>query len=213
LFVHAEHLNYAHGPNEVYHLTIRTAEPDFDIVLGIDQFEAAPGGVTLIPVTAVVRRNFNGPIELSVAGRSGLSGSVTIPAGVPAANAPAGQPIAYLPLNVDEDVAMGAYEFSVQAKAIVDGKDIVRLARVTDIVKQRMANLELPPREMLTSLGLGVTDEPLFVLAAKTPATDVVRGTPATVTLTATRTAGFAEEIALTTINLPANVSVAVKPI
>ncbi len=216
LFIYAEHLNYAHGPNEFYHLTIRTAEPDFDVILGGDQFEAAPGGATLIPVTAVVRRNYTGPIELSVKGRSGLSGSVTIPAGIPAANAPpgqAGQTIAYLPLKVNADVPMGAYEFSVQTKAVVDGKEFMRLANVTDIVKQRMANLELPPREMLTSLGLCLTDKPLFVLAAKMPLPDIVRGAPATVTLAATRAAGFAEEIALSAVNPPANVTIAAKPI
>ncbi|HKA07253.1 MAG TPA: hypothetical protein VKD71_08355, partial [Gemmataceae bacterium] len=70
-----------------------------------------------------------------------------------------------------------------------------------------------PPREMLTSIGIGVTDKPLFSLTAKIANPDVLRGVAANITVTAKRADGFAEEIQLAPIVLPPNVTVAVKPI
>jgi hypothetical protein len=118
-----------------------------------------------------------------------------------------------LPLTAKAGTAMGAYDFRVHAKGSLNGKDYIRLANVTDVVKQSLANLAFPPREMLTALSVAVTDKSLFVLTAKTPIPEIVRGTPANVTITATRAMGFADEIALVAVNLPANVTVAVKPI
>jgi hypothetical protein len=210
LFIHAEHLNYAHGPNEVYHLTVRPGDPDFDVNLGIDRFEVAPGGFTLIPVTSVVRRDYTGPIELSVSGPAGLTGTITIPGG--GAAPPAGQPLAYLPLSARTDLPMGAYDFRVLAKATANGKEVVRPANVTDLVKTRMAGLAFPPRDMLTALSVGVTDKPLFALAAKGPVPEITRGLATNIALTATRM-GVADEITLTPIALPANVTATAKPI
>ena len=85
LFIHAEHLFFAHGPNEFYHITVKTPVPDVDVNLLLDRFDVAPGGMTLIPVTSVVRRDYAGPIELSVVGHAGFTGTVTIPAGFPPA--------------------------------------------------------------------------------------------------------------------------------
>ncbi len=215
LFIHAEHLNYVHGPNEVYHLTVKTAGPDFDVNLGIDRFDAAPGGTTLIPVTGVIRRDYTGPIELTVVGHPGLSGTVLIPPGVPPAAPPPapGQIIAYLPLTAKADVPIGAYSIHVQAKGSVNGTEVIRYAGVGDLVKQSMANLAFPPREMSMALSVGVTDKPKFVLAAKPPVPEVIRGTPANLTIIADRSMGFADEIGLAATNLPANVTVTIKPI
>ena len=215
LFVHAEHLNYAHGPNEVYHLTVKVAEPDFDVNLGIDRFDVTPGGTTLIPVTGIVRRDYAGPIELSIVGHPGLSGTVTIPAGVPAAAPPPapGTIFAYLPLTAKADTPIGALEFRVQAKTAAKEKEVVRLVNVADVVKAGMAGLTFPPREMLTSLAVGITDKPIFLLAGKLATPEVFRGTPATIAITATRATGFTEDITLAAVGLPANVTAVVKPI
>jgi hypothetical protein len=215
LYVHAEHLNFAHGPNEIYHLTVKTPAPDFDIRLLLDRFDVHPGGTTLIPITSVIRRDYPGPIELSVAGNPGFSGTVTIPAGMPPAAPPPqpGQVIAWLPLTAKADLPMGAYELRVLAKGNANGKEFVKLADISDIVRTNMANLGFPPREMLTSMGVGVTDKPVFTLAAKAAAPEAIRGTPANVTVAATRVMGFVEDITLAAYGLPPNVTVAIKPI
>ena len=88
--VACEHLNYAAGPNEVYHLAVTPADPDFAVTLGLDRVDAPAGGVGLLPVTGVARLNgFAGAVELTVVGDD-LSGSLTVPAAVtPSAAAPA----------------------------------------------------------------------------------------------------------------------------
>lgn len=217
LFIHAEHLNYAHGPNEVYHLTVRTAEPDFDVNLGLDRFDVTPGGANLIPITGVVRRDYTGPIELTVTGVPGLSGSTTLAATVGAGPPPKdGTPatvLGYLPLIAKSDLAPGAYAIKVQAKGNANGKEVVRLANVTDLVKQGMAALPFPPREMWTSIGVAVNDKPVFSIAAKGDKLQVVRGTPSNVTVVATRDKDVTGDITLTALALPANVTATVKPI
>ncbi|MCE9534260.1 MAG: hypothetical protein K8T89_24535 [Planctomycetes bacterium] len=215
LFIQAEHGNYAAGPNEVYHLTVKAAEPDFDVVLAVDRFEVVPGGMALIPVTGVVRRDYAGPIELVVTGPAGFSGNVTIPAGVPAATPPkdASPLFAYLPLIAKGDVPVGPYEIRVQSKAKVADKEIVRLARVTDVVKLGMAGLPIPPLEMTSSLVVGVSGPPLFKLEAKPPIPEVKAGPAVNFTIVATRATGFVDEIALSATALPTGITVAVKPI
>jgi hypothetical protein len=211
--IHCEHLNYMFGPTEVYHLSLREAAPDFDVQLQLDRFALAPGETTLIPVAPPARRDFTGPIELTVAGHPGFSGSVTVPnAPPPPPNQPA-PPIAFLPLTCKADMPMGAYDLRVVAKATVNGKEVTKAATVTDVVKAGLGGLPFPPRAMLTSVGVAVTDKPLFALAVKLAHADVIRGLPANVTVTATRSAGFAEEIQLAPVGLPANVTAAVKPI
>ena len=40
--IYAEHLNYAYGPTEVYHLSLREATPDFDVHFALDRFAWPP---------------------------------------------------------------------------------------------------------------------------------------------------------------------------
>jgi len=213
LFIHAEHLNFAHGPNEFYHLTVRPAEPDFEITLAIDRFDVAKGGTTLIPITGIVRRDHAGPIELSIVGHPGFSGNVTIPAGIPPATPAPGTIIAHLPLTATGDVPPGGYELRIRAKASVAGKDIVRFATVTDAVKVGLAALPFPPREVQTSIAVSVNGGSLFVIGAVKPSTDVVRGVATNIPFTVQRSKDSTDVITLTAVGLPANVTATASPI
>ena len=206
----AEHLNYAHGPVELYHLIVEQSEPDFTVNLMLDRFEAAPGGMTLIPVASVIRKDYAGPIELVVQGPAGIEGSLTFTA--PGAATP-GIPVAMIPLNVKPGTALGGHEFRVIARATVNGKVITRQAQVADIVKASLNALAFPPAQMLSSLGVAVTAPAAFTLTTKLVPAEAAKGVPANLTVTATRVAGFAEEIALSSISPPANVTLALKPI
>lgn len=205
----AEHLNYAHGPVEVYHLTVEPSAPDFAVTLLMDRFEAAPGGTAVIPVGVLTRKDYTGPVELSVEG-AGFEGKLTLTGTAPPV---AGVPAGLLPLTVKPGTAPGAYEVRVTATATINGKVVTRHATVTDMVKTSMNGLGFPPRETLTSLGVAVIPAPTFALTMKLATPDVAKGTPANLTVTATRAAGFTEEIALALVGLPANVTLAVKPI
>jgi hypothetical protein len=211
--IYAEHLNYAFGPTEVYHLTVRDSTPEFDVQLQFDRVSLAPGETTLIPVVPPVRKDFTGPITLTVIGHPGFSGTVEVPnAPPPPPNAPA-PPIAYLPITCKGDVPVGAYAIRVLAKATVNGKEMTKPATVTDAIKAGLNGLSFPPRDMLDTIGVAVTDKSLFSLSMKLTNPDMLRGVAANVTVTAKRAEGFAEEIQLSPLVLPANVAIAIKPI
>jgi hypothetical protein len=206
----AEHLNYLHGPTEVYHLTVQPVAPSFEVSLQTDRFTITPGGTSFIPVAAITRKEYTGPIEFNVVGHPGLTGSLTVP-NLPAP--PAGSPIALIPLNCKPDVIAGGYEIRVQLKATINGQQVTEYATVSDIVKAGLSGLSYPPREMLSSLGVAVVAEPQYVLSTKWNAPQVVRGLPATLTVSAKRAAGFVDEIQFAPLVVAPNVTIAVKPI
>src|SRR5207248_2966373 len=60
---------------------------------------------------------------------------------------------------------------------------------------------------------LGVTGRPPFILSVKQDQPEAARGVPASLTVVASRSAGFGEEIALTATGLPPNVAPGLKNI
>ena len=203
VFVRCEHLNFQHGPSEVYHLVVRPAGPDFDATLGADRVAVVPGGTTLLPVSAVNRRDWPGPVEFRVVG-GGFSGTLTL---ADKATFPA-----YLSVTADDTAKPGAYAVRVRASAKIGDREVVRAASVAEPIKAAFGGLTFPPRDSLTSVGVGVLADPPFWLGADAK-TEVAGGQPAKVTVTAKRGGGFADEIALTAVGLPAGVTAAVKPI
>jgi hypothetical protein len=204
-----EHLHYWGGPSESYHLTVAPYEAGFDLSIGLDRWDVPQAGTLSIPILAV-RRDYTGPIELSVTGHPGISGALTIAAGQPPApNVPAGQ----LLVSAKPDVAMGPHMLIVQGKATINGKAVVVRANVAAPVRTALAGLPFPPRQLLDELALAVTPKPPFTLTAKVDTGEALRGTAATVTVTVVRDAGFTEEIALAPGALPPNVAPALKPI
>jgi hypothetical protein len=205
----AEHLNYAFGPNEVYRITIMQPAPDFELALATDRLDIPAGGTALIPIQAITRRDYAGPIEVSVVDNPNLSGSVVVTAAAPPAP---NLPVALLPVTHKAGGKPESYQFRVQAKAVVNGKEVRTYANVQGLVRQNFGNLPFPPRDLFHTVYYAVT-EPPFRLEAKFNPPEGVRTLPASLTVTATRAAGFAEEIGLTVIALPPNVTVAAKPI
>jgi hypothetical protein len=204
-----EHLHLWGGPDEVYRVSVTPLEPSFDLTVALDRYNAEQGGKLSIPILAP-RRDFNGPIEISVLGPKGITGTLAVPAG----NAPPpNQPLGTLVVNVAPDVAVGPYAFQIQGKATINGKTVTKLASVRTIVSQGLANLPLPPKNLLTSIGLAVTERPPLTLAAKLDAASYAPGKPATLTVTATRAPGFTAEIALGTSALPPGVTAMMKNI
>lgn len=209
----AEHQNYLHGPTEVYHLSIREAGPDFDVQVQLDRAIVAPGEATVIPVAPATRREFTGPIEVVVVGPPGFSGSVTVPnAPPPPPNQPA-PPAALLVVRSSADAKVGAAELKIVAKATINGKEAVKPVTASDAIRGSLNGLPFPPRDVLSPLSVGVTDKPAFTVTVKLSTADVIRGVAANVTVTAKRADGFADEIQLAPLPVPANVTVAVKPI
>ncbi len=204
-----EHLHLWGGPDEVYRVSVAPFEPGFDLAVALDRFNVAQGGKLSIPILSP-RRDFGGPIEINVLGPKGVSGQLTIPAGKAP---PANQPISTLVVNVGNEVSVGPYAFQIQGKAVINGKTVAKLASVRTVVSQGLANLPLPPRSTLTSIGLAVTEKPPFALAAILDAASYQPGKPATLTVAAARTPGFTAEIALSAAGLPPGVTAMLKNI
>jgi hypothetical protein len=216
-FVVVEHLNYLYGPNEVYRLTVTPPQPAFELALATDRVAVPQGQAALLPITSLIRRDFGGPIELSVVGPPGLSGSVTVPAGVQAVPQsppaddgrapPPPPPVAQLPIAAASDVAPGAYEVKVIAKAVADGKPVVAFASTEAAVRVQMAGLRHLPPEWLRGVAVGVLPRPPFSLAALWERPEAVAGLRNKLVVVATRDPGFDGEIGLSVEGLPAGVT------
>jgi hypothetical protein len=204
-----ENLIYAGGPEETYRITLIPYEPGFDITLGIDRYDIPAGSVAVMPIQAAVFRDYNGPVEVSVIGHAGLAGQVVLHPAPPVPNQPAG----LLFISAKPDLPPGPYEIAIQAKAVINGKPVITYASAREIVKQNLAGLPYPPPGLGTKVGVAIIEKAPFALVVKFDQPEGLRGVPLGVTLTATRAAGFAEEIAITPVGLPPNVAPALKNI
>ena len=209
LLLHVEHLNYLHGPNEVYHLTIRPPQPSFELILGSGKIEIPKNGSAVLPIQAVVRRDYPGPIEVSVVGHPGLSGSTTITTAAPPAPT---LPLAVLTIQDSGKSALGGSVIHLQAKATINGKEVKSFVDIKAAIQQNMQGLPFPPRDHATDIAAAIIDPP-FRVTAKYATPEGARGTPINLIVTATRSAGFADEITFAPAALPPNVTAAAKPI
>lgn len=182
-----QHLHFGGGASECYRITLRAPTSGFDANLANERFDVAPGGVAAVPVQ-IVRKGYTGPIELSAVGHPGLTGTATLKAG---------QNAGVLLVVAKADLPMGAYQFHVLAKANVDKKDVVQPALAKGAVVQSLNGLAYPPLHLQTYLALAVKEKAPFSLAIKMDPAEGIPGGKAQVTITATRDAGFDDEITI----------------
>ncbi len=209
LILAVEHLNYWGGPDESYHLTITPYQPGFDLALSLDRLEIPQGGQGVIPIQTVTRRDYTGPVELTLTGPAFLHGRAVIHPGPAASN----QPVGWLFVSADANAPLGPQPVAVQGKATINGQAVTVRAGTRTAASQALANLPFPPLALYHQVGAAVTEKPPFSLAVKRDTPGLIRGTAGPVTVTATRSAGFTEEIALTPIGLPANVAATLKSV
>jgi hypothetical protein len=206
-FLMVKHLTDWGGPSEVYRVEIRPGQPTFSFTVGLDRFDAAQGGSVEIPILPVTRREYAGPIEVSVVGHPGISGQTVIKAAPPTPPNQPGAKLTFLTINVKPVVPMGPYFLLIQGKAVIDGKAVIVNADVTPTIKESMAGLAFPPHDLLHRVGLAVTEKPPFSLLAKFEPAESLRDVPVSVVVTVQRASGFEDEIVLSPKDLPKNVS------
>ena len=205
-----EHLNYWGGPEESYRLTFTPPEPGFDLVLPLDRFDVPQGGVAAIPIQTITRRDYGGPIEINLEGTPGISGHTLVTSKVaPGRN----QPAAWLFVSASPNAVPGPYACRVRGVATINNRRLVADASVRAVVSQELAGLPYPPPDLTHVLGIGVTEKPPFTLTAKFARPDAIRGGTLPLTIAATRNPGFDDEITLSAVGLPANVTAALKNI
>jgi len=206
-----EHLHYWGGPGETYRITILPYEPTIDVTLGSERFDLPQGSAALVPIQAVVAKDYKGPIELSVVGHPGVTGSKTINSEAKAAQP--NQPIGLMLISSAPDVPMGGYPIRVQAKATINGKPVVGYANVRPTLSAALGGLPFPPRQLGDQLVVAVTEKPPFTLTAKFDVPESLKGAKVNVTILAARADGFDGDIALSPVGLPPNVTPVVKNI
>lgn len=207
--VAVEHLLYAWGPTETYRLSVVPYEPGFTLALNSSRFEAARGTAVAVPVF-VSRHDYAGPIEVSAIGFPAWAGRAVIPAGSPLAP---NQPACVLFLNAPPDLPPGPYRLAIQGRATINGKVVSNLASVRAAISRDLASLPYPPPMLTNEAGVAVTSRAPFVLSAKIDRSEALRGTPFSLTITATRDPGFTDEIALSPLGLPPTVAPAFQSI
>src|SRR5262249_52367827 len=151
----------------------------------------------------------NAPVELTVTGIDGLSGSLTLPAG---AN-PTNQAPLYLPITLKPGAKPGPFAVTVRSTAKVGGKEVSRPATVTDVVRAGLAGLTNVPPEMNEHLTAVVIEKPPFALAVKLDKPAAAAGTSAKGKVVLTRAGGFDGEVQLAAVAAPAGVAVKAKPV
>lgn len=201
--VACEHLNYLFGPNEVYHLSVVPAGPDFAVTLALDRFEAPAGGGTAVAVANVARLNgYAGPIELSIDGGSDLSGKLTLPAGGTQG---------FIPLLVKAGAKPGPLAFRVKATATVEGKEVVRHGSLTDLVKTTFGGMTNPPLEFLEGCAVAVVEKPAFALSLSLDPATLEKGKAGKLLIEAKREKEADGDIAIAPLLAPPKVTVAAK--
>jgi hypothetical protein len=195
--VEVQHLNLVGGPSEAYHLSVAPVDPGFELTVGLDRFDLAPD--SFVPLTVQAnRKGYAGPIDLSVVGHPGLTGTAIIPPG---------QASTLLLVNAKGDLPKGPYQVTVMGKGLVDAKPVVRFVNVRPSISQALNNLPYPPLHLFNHIALAVRDQAPFKLVAKIEPTEHLVTGKVSLTILAQRNPGFDDVIALTLpTGLPPNV-------
>ena len=200
-FISCEQTNYTHGPNEVYHLSVLPAAPDFTVAIGLDRTDVALGATGMLPITGIVRANgFAGPVELTLVGIDGVTGTYTIPVG---ANPQPATPL-YMPIATKAGAKLGAYVGQIHAKATIDGKPVTKIVGSIDLARAALGTMPNPPHEVTTQIAVAILPEPPFSIAMAFDAPTVVKGAVLKGKVTAKRGDKFAEDIVISAVSLPA---------
>lgn len=205
-----EDLLHRGGPEFVYRVAISAYQPGFDLAIDADKFDVPRGGVFVAKVTSA-RRDYNGPITLSIAGAGegfALANNVI----------PEGKNETTISVTVPSALEPGKpYTISIVGQAKIGEADFRATASTLVNLRKLFNGLAYPPESLDGSLALGVGPvfADFFQLAVE-PAAPVVYpqvAGAASVTIKATKTNGFDDPITLAIDGLPAGVAATVAPI
>jgi hypothetical protein len=145
-FLVAEHVNYEHGPEQVYRITATRAE-EFEVALQSLTAAVPAGGATEIKVH-VTRTGYDGPLTLEVTGDVGFTGSMAVPA------KQAGD--VSVPLRAAAGLAPGVSTVRIVGKATIDGRPYCTTALGRAPLKAVLHGLEHPPPDWAAAIGVAI---------------------------------------------------------
>jgi len=205
----AEDLHRRGGPEHVYRIQVEPYQPGFTLALESDKFDAPQGGVFVAKVTAG-RRDYNGPITLSVEG-------TPEPLRVAGEVIPEGKNETVLNVTLPAGLAAGSWhQLKVVGRAKIGEQEFAATASTAGALRGQFNGLPYPPDSLNGLVGLGVG--PVFGKFFKLGVDGGSIAFPqlvatATFTVKAERLNGFVEPIALAVEGLPAGFTAEIKPI
>ncbi|HVA51843.1 MAG TPA: PPC domain-containing protein [Pirellulales bacterium] len=203
-----EDLLHRGGPDQVYRIDITPYQPGFSLAVDAEKYDVPKGGVFVTKVTAV-RRDYNGPITLTIDGIAGTAvannvipegkNETTISVTVPP-NLESGQ---LHPIRVIGQAKVGENEFRTAASTLVP-------------LRTQLNGLPYPPSELDGSIGLGIGPvfAEFFQLSVEpSPVVFAQVAAAATLTVKTTKANGFDDNITLAVDGLPPGVTATAAPI
>jgi hypothetical protein len=196
------------GSDQVYRIDIEPYQPGFMLAVDAEKYDAPKGGVFVAKVTSA-RRDYNGPITLSLAGIDGaqLANNVI----------PEGKNETTISVTLPPSLESGQLHLiSMVGQAKIGEADVRATASTLVPLRAQLSGLPYPPGELDGLIGLGIAPvfadyfqlsvEPSPVLFAQ------VAGA-ASVTVKTTKANGFDDNINIAIDGLPPGVTAIAAPI
>lgn len=203
-------LHHRGGPQFAYRIETALNEPGFSLSASADRINIPAGGTAAVTVS-VVRKNYKGSIDLSLAGSpDGITSWPTVLG--PGINS------VVLTLQGTAAVVVGSvHPVRIVGIAKIGDQELTSQASITTALKGATNQMPWPPQILEHEVAVGVAPKPPFSLATSQPVIEFARTLKATVKVTVARQPEFDEAITLAVTpaknGLPGGVTAAVKPI
>ncbi len=201
----AEDTNHRGGSDEAYRIQVEPYQPGFSLVAAAEKLDAPQNGVFVVKVTAA-RRDYNGPITLSVegAGKECKLRHHVIPEGKPETT---------LTVTLGPDLAAGQTTLvKITGEAKIGAVEYRTTASTLVAMRTGLSGLPFPPAALDGTLALGVAPvfPPFFSLTAPTPLVALTQpSAKASLKVQLARSNGFDDKVSLTAQGLPKGVTAA----
>ncbi len=161
-FVRVEDVQRKGGPEYGYRLRVSAPQPDFELRIAPSEINASPGASVSMAVHALRKDGFSGDIVLDL---KGAPEGFTLSGGV----VPAGQDQVRLTLNVPPVRLAEPISVSLEGRATIQGKTVVRRAVPAEDMMQAFAYRHLVQTDSLrlTVLARGGTRAPARLLGSQ----------------------------------------------
>ncbi len=204
-----EELNHRGGPEQVYRVEVKPLAPGFSLTADRDRANPPQGGVLAVNVTAA-RRDFAGPIKLSVAS---LGDGVTLASDVIAADAAE----TTLKITLPPTIGTGTWhQLAIVGSGTLGETTITSPVTTTAALRRQIPALAIVPPglDRAIAVGVGPVFPPFYQLAIE-PAEPVLPQIVAagSFKIKVQRLHDFADPIAIAIAGLPPGVEAKVGPI
>lgn len=196
------------GSEFVYRIEVAPYQPGFTLAIDADKVDAPKGGVFTVKVTSA-RRDYNGPITLSVAGVDGCALAANV--------IPEGKNETTMSVTIPAALESGQLHLiQIAGQAKIGETEFRTTASTLANLRKLFSGLAYPPAALDGSLGLGIGPvfADFFQLAVEpAPVLFSQAAGVGTLTIKTTKANGFDDPITLAVDGLPLGVTATVAPI